>query len=735
MMSYENAARQQLHRRWWLRAVGVMACIVVFITVYALVLPAITMEGNPTCGLEEHEHMEDCYTADGVLICQLEEHTHDAACYAEAEEGELAEPDAEAEDADLVAPPVDAEADPAEETDAAEPEDDLVTLGALPMARVLAAGTDGSLMDGVDTDGANDWQIVSGGYEGNAASNKTLSADGNVRVQKNVIPTDTENEFLVYLSIDTRDEKVVTETEITEYLYLDTTHYIAHTSNNYNHGYGNDYTGHYLPRDMSSSTTTWHPGASAANKNIALRLWHDGEVIAVIQGYTGMSNGSFVLEMPGQTEPKHQVGLGIMSQAKTEVIDGVSMKVIDVPLQDDVYEDLIRVVKESSVAENSVSLQSVTDVMGAHITDFSYVAGDGNAEPSADGKTITWNITPKSNPEQETTTDSTSGDGSSTETTTTWNLNVAELVYRVKLDVTADGFVSGANEDVNQSATLNYTYSGDDRTDDFPVPVVKGLLYDIVGLKVDQKTQQPLANATFKLTPDGTVTATSDENGAFSFTGLPWGEYSVTETEAPKGYKLDEHTATFNLCYTTNKDALTVSSLDSTHMMASDTDTFKFEDQYNQPTIVLMKCDEDGDPLKDASFTITSTGGLSIDATSVASGEITTITDAENGTYTVTETQAPDGYNLLSDALTIEVNGADDVTAKLGSARLDEPTITKTVDEDSGITIYTILIYNNSGAVLPATGGPGTVVFTVSGLALMAAAMILLSKQRKRNHA
>ena len=79
MMSYENAARQQLHRRWWLRAVGVMACIVVFITVYALVLPAITMEGNPTCGLEEHEHMEDCYTADGVLICQLEEHTHDAA--------------------------------------------------------------------------------------------------------------------------------------------------------------------------------------------------------------------------------------------------------------------------------------------------------------------------------------------------------------------------------------------------------------------------------------------------------------------------------------------------------------------------------------------------------------------------------------------------------------------------------------------------------------------------------
>ncbi|MDO4503142.1 MAG: hypothetical protein Q4D06_08160 [Coriobacteriia bacterium] len=46
----------------------------------------------------------------------------------------------------------------------------------------------------------NDWQVVSQGFAGNASTNKVPFDD--VRIQKNVVPTDTENEFLVYLSID-----------------------------------------------------------------------------------------------------------------------------------------------------------------------------------------------------------------------------------------------------------------------------------------------------------------------------------------------------------------------------------------------------------------------------------------------------------------------------------------------------------------------------------------------------
>ena len=62
----------------------IMASIVVFITTYSLVLPAITMEKNAICGLEEHpEHTADCYTE--VLICGQEEyegHAHTDECYA-----------------------------------------------------------------------------------------------------------------------------------------------------------------------------------------------------------------------------------------------------------------------------------------------------------------------------------------------------------------------------------------------------------------------------------------------------------------------------------------------------------------------------------------------------------------------------------------------------------------------------------------------------------------------------
>ena len=78
------------------------------------------------------------------------------------------------------------------------------------------------------------WQIVDGGYTGNydpvtlnAAGEdvsdppiyKTaVSDDGLVRVQKNVIPTGVENEFLVYLSMDTKTTRTVTITQINNYL-------------------------------------------------------------------------------------------------------------------------------------------------------------------------------------------------------------------------------------------------------------------------------------------------------------------------------------------------------------------------------------------------------------------------------------------------------------------------------------------------------------------------------------
>lgn len=73
--------------RFWKRAVAGMACVVVFCTVYALMLPALTLE-DTGCGLEEHAHSQACYAqvtsvTHGEPKCSVEDlglHIHTDGC-------------------------------------------------------------------------------------------------------------------------------------------------------------------------------------------------------------------------------------------------------------------------------------------------------------------------------------------------------------------------------------------------------------------------------------------------------------------------------------------------------------------------------------------------------------------------------------------------------------------------------------------------------------------------------
>lgn len=94
----EYAGKRARLKRWH-KLVLALSCAVVFITTYALILPAVTMTHEETfCAAEEHahgegcfapslsctqehEHTDDCYTQ--VLVCELPEHTHSLACYAD----------------------------------------------------------------------------------------------------------------------------------------------------------------------------------------------------------------------------------------------------------------------------------------------------------------------------------------------------------------------------------------------------------------------------------------------------------------------------------------------------------------------------------------------------------------------------------------------------------------------------------------------------------------------------
>ncbi len=74
--------RSRRTRQLLTRAVSGVAAVVVFVTTYALVLPAITLEQDAFCGIPEHQHTDACY--EERLVCEIpegEDHHHDTSCY------------------------------------------------------------------------------------------------------------------------------------------------------------------------------------------------------------------------------------------------------------------------------------------------------------------------------------------------------------------------------------------------------------------------------------------------------------------------------------------------------------------------------------------------------------------------------------------------------------------------------------------------------------------------------
>ena len=82
---FKNLIKDKTRLKRWRKMILCLSCVVVFCTVYALILPALTLERKTICGQEEHMHTEACYSTEGQLICEKEEHTHTEACYADTQ--------------------------------------------------------------------------------------------------------------------------------------------------------------------------------------------------------------------------------------------------------------------------------------------------------------------------------------------------------------------------------------------------------------------------------------------------------------------------------------------------------------------------------------------------------------------------------------------------------------------------------------------------------------------------
>lgn len=113
--------------------------------------------------------------------------------------------------------------------------------------------------------------------------------------------------------------------------------------------------------------------------------------------------------------------------------------------------------------------------------------------------------------------------------------------------------------------------------------------------------------------------------------------------------------------------------------------------------------------------------------TTPESGRIT-FKGLDSGDYELVETEAPAGYNKLQAPRDIKIAATyDPVTGVLTGWTVNT--------QDSMNGTVAIDIENNKGALLPETGGMGTVIFTVAGIAIIAGGIAWKRSRRAGNNA
>lgn len=98
------------------------------------------------------------------------------------------------------------------------------------------------------------------------------------------------------------------------------------------------------------------------------------------------------------------------------------------------------------------------------------------------------------------------------------------------------------------------------------------------------------------------------------------------------------------------------------------------------------------------------------------------------GLYKLTEVTAPNGYSLLSSSIYFKVElGKIELVDEEGNS-LTSPSKMWILDKDNKVlTISNAKLYS-----LPNSGGPGTYGFTISGVAILATALLLFINNKRR---
>lgn len=96
------------------------------------------------------------------------------------------------------------------------------------------------------------------------------------------------------------------------------------------------------------------------------------------------------------------------------------------------------------------------------------------------------------------------------------------------------------------------------------------------------------------------------------------------------------------------------------------------------------------------------------------------------GDYEITEMKAPNGYNLLSDPINVNITWAAPTD---GSTNCTWSSTTSKAEIVNGMIQMTV--ENKTGAQLPSTGGIGTTIFYAAGIILMAGAVFFVIRRKR----
>lgn len=289
------------------------------------------------------------------------------------------------------------------------------------------------------------------------------------------------------------------------------------------------------------------------------------------------------------------------------------------------------------------------------------------------------------------------------------NQTTAKVGENVKFELTAS--VTGTKDEYLKSYVIHDTMA-----DTLDFVEVKSVKVDTTTLTKDDDytvNSDNKSDITISLTQDYLNAAKAGTNDFYASSNVIVELVGKLNDNAVVGRTAgDDATAYANTVANYNKDSLTYTNKydasatkegNTVHVYTFSVDIYKV-DATNEAT-----------KLKDATFSLTKEGSTTpLTATTNNDGKAT-FTGLKAGTYTLKETNPPKGYNLNETEYTVTINANGTVTSAQYDATL------------KGVKI------GDTPVVMPASGGQGTMIFTIVGISLIACAGVLFIVLKKRS--